>query len=250
MLYINGLKKRGTTMRRLKKGVTRFSVCLVMLALISCSSIEGTRNKSYTYRTNPTGNKITTLAIAPIEDTSEFPFLSESIERELATSISREAPGIGLIGSGEFRKKLFDKDNIKIYTEWYTEYKTTRYLDFKRVKQFSDDLDVDYVLVIRSIHLDREKIRAVDTGYSGMVSDANNVWRTKLKFIGELFDLENNSIAWQGIGYSENINSPKRGTDLFFVILEEKNPEVEEYLSEMVVSAVNGMATEMIDRNK
>ncbi|MGE4545401.1 MAG: hypothetical protein AB7D06_14965 [Pedobacter sp.] len=216
-------------------------ICLVS----SCTSIEGTRNKSYTHRNSGSCDKMTKVAILPIEETSKFPLLPELLEQRINQELVSVYPGIQIIDPPEFGYELQQHNKLESFSSWYMSYKTTKYIDFNKLNEAVECLGTDYLLSIRSLDIDREKIHAVDAGYSGMVSDANNVYRTNLKFIGELIDIRQQKIVWQGIGYSENINSPRRPLDLFFIIKNQKNPEIESFLNELVSVAAKGFVSEM-----
>ncbi|MGE4543715.1 MAG: hypothetical protein AB7D06_06380 [Pedobacter sp.] len=213
-----------------------------------CASIEGTRNKSYTYKQNAPYKNFSKIAIFPIEESSKFPSLPDLLEKKVCDELMVAVPGLQVLNSPAFSFALHQNGKLESFSSWYTTYKTTRYLDYNRLNEVTDSLDVQYLLSIRSLDIDREKIHAVDSGYSGMVSDANNVYRTNFKFIGELIDIQNRKIVWQGIGYSENINSPKRPLDLFFIIKNQKNPEIDTFLGEMVKVAAKGFVVEMTKR--
>lgn len=219
---------------------------VILTCLVSaCASIEGTRNKSYTYRNVGSCEKITKVAILPIDEMSKFPLLPELLEQRINEELVLAYPGIQIVESPLFGYELQQHDKLESFSSWYMSYKTTKYLDFNKLNEAVGCLGANYLLSIRSLDIDREKIHAVDAGYSGMVSDANNVYRTNLKFIGELIDIRQRKIVWQGIGYSENINSPRRPLDLFFIIKNQKNPEIESFLDELVSVAAKGFVGEM-----
>lgn len=217
----------------------------IMTILTSCGSIEGTRNKSYTYRKMTSSVKIDKLAMIPIEDTSKYPYLHEMIERNVVESLLSKSPQSKIFTSKEFSHYLYQNGSLEDFSNWYNGYKVTKYMDASKLRLLIDNLDVNYLLFVRSINIDREKIRAADTGYYGMVSDADNVWRINLRFIGELVNLENGKIVWQGVGFSEDINSPTQ-QDYFFVIKNELMPEIEEILPKMVAIAADGFTNEML----
>lgn len=97
-------------------------------------------------------------------------------------------------------------------------------------------------LMVRAVHLDREQIRAVDVGRSGTVSDANNVWRSRLRFDVELVDARTMAPVWRGVGSAENIDSPRRDVDFGVVVVQQRNPELETFVPEMLEAAAAGVA--------
>ncbi len=225
----------------------RALLALAILGFLAggCASIEGTRNKSFTHRQNVPYKNLSKVAIFPIEEMSKFPLLPDILEQKVSEELMVAVPGIQVLNSPKFSYALHQSGKLESFSSWYTTYKTTKYIDYDRLSEAVDSQDVQYLLSIRSLDIDREKINAVDAGYTGMVSDANNVYRTNLKFIGELIDIQNRKIVWQGIGYSENINSPRRPLDLFFIIKNQKNPEIETFLNELVTVAAKGFVGEM-----
>ena len=233
--------------------MSRFLMILLTISSLlfcSCASIEGTRNKSYTYKNNGNHGKIDNLAILPIEETSKFPMLPDMLEQKISDELRLKYPNIKIISSSELNNELHKSNNQEIFSSWYANYKATKYIDFDKLNAVTSTTSTKYIVSIRSLNVDREKIRGVDTGYSGMVSDANNVLRTNFKFIGELIDLKQRKIIWQGIGYAENINSPRRDLDLFLIILNDRNPEVEAFLGELVSVAAKGFVNEMTKASK
>jgi hypothetical protein len=54
------------------------SIWLMMMC--SGASVEGPRDKSYTYKNNRSYGNINNIAILPIEETSKFPMLSDMLE--------------------------------------------------------------------------------------------------------------------------------------------------------------------------
>jgi len=228
----------------------KLCLCLMFVVVLSsCSSVEGTRNKSYTYRSlgRPVG--IQSLAIIPIEDTSKYPFLNEMIERNIVENLRFKSPITKIVPSNEFSHYLYENDCLENFASWYNGYKVTKFFDAKKLTPLLENIDANYLLFVRSVNIDREKIRAIDTGYSGWVSDSNNVWRINLKFIGELVDVKAGRIVWQGVGFSEDVNSPK-DKDYILVIKHEKMPEIKEVLPKMVSIAADGFTNEMLGIRK
>lgn len=227
---------------------------ILLLTLIwlfcSCASIEGTRNRSYTYKNNGNHRKVENLAILPIEETSKFPMLPDMLEGRIINELRIRHPNIKIFSSSELVNELHKNNNLEKFSSWYAGYRTTKFLEFDKLTDIFKTIPVEQIISIRSVTIDRERIRGTDTGYVGMVSDSNNVYRTNLKFIGELIDLKQRKSVWQGLGYAENINSPRRDLDLLLVIKNFKNPEIEEFLGEMVSVAANGFVGEMMKAKK
>ncbi|OHD62350.1 MAG: hypothetical protein A2101_02455 [Spirochaetes bacterium GWF2_52_7] len=220
-------------------------IIITAFVLSGCASIEGTRNKSYTYKNKGDHGNVDSLAILPIEETSKFPMLPDMLEQKISDNLRLKYPRIKITGSSKLTNELHKSNKLEMFSSWYTGYKATKFIDFEKLNIVTENIPVDYLVSIRSVDVDREKIRGSDTGYAGMVSDTYNVYRTNLKFIGELIDLRQKKIVWQGIGYAENINSPSRDLDLFLVIYNSRNPEIEEFLGELVAVAAQGFVNEM-----
>lgn len=221
------------------------SLIILMLFGTGCASLEGTRNKSYTYKGGGSGEKLSKVVILPIEEMSKMPQLPDMLEEKITEELKLAIPSVNIINSPQLSYALQKKGKLETFSTWYSSYKTTKFVDHDRLGEVFEGIDAQFILSIRSLNIDREKIHAVDSGYHGMVSDATNVYRTNLKFIGELIDAKNKKIVWQGIGYSENISSPRRPIDLFFVIFNQKNPEVETFLSELITVASKGFVEQM-----
>jgi hypothetical protein len=121
----------------------------------------------------------------------------------------------------------------------------TSVVDQQPLAAFRKAIGTTYALLVRSLYLSRERIRAGDSGYSGFVSDANNVWRTDLKISAELLDLESGQVVWKGVGHAEDINSPRKPLDYGVVIVNQRNPEVIEYVDRLVDVATDGLARQL-----
>jgi hypothetical protein len=223
----------------------RFIAFLVLLGLTSCASIEGTRDKSLTLKRNQLTTNITSIAMLPIKENAVQAGLSTKMESSLYFSLLSNLQGVNIIGVEDFRKVVSQSDAIEKFGQWLAGYEATSIINGKLLGEIRETIGTDYFLLVRSISLTREKIRGVDTGYSGMVSDAKNVYRSDLKIYVELIDLVNGQMAWQGVGHAENINSPRKDLDLILVIHHEKEPGITAFLDEMIKTATAGVAREL-----
>ncbi|WP_136799688.1 hypothetical protein [Desulfosediminicola ganghwensis] len=217
-----------------------FVLVLVAFIVTSCASIEGLRDKSYTMVDAHSGID-GVVAILPVKETAEMPGLSGTIEAALAKSLKTLNPATGIVESGEFKTLIVKNNLVDEYVEWKSAYDTLKAISVPPLREFSKKTGARYFLLIPSVHLSREKIRGVDTGYTGWVSDTNNVWRTNLIVLGELVDSQTGTVIWRGVGKAEYINSPRRDLDLGLVITHQRNPEIHEYLPQMVEVAAKGI---------
>jgi|GEM_PF-1148927 hypothetical protein len=215
------------------------------LLICGCGSIEGTRNKSFTAHEPNIKCNIESLAIMPVMENAVMPGLSIQLEKALYENIRSKLPNTRIIDTQTFSSRLAKNDLISDFGKWKSGYEATSILDPRPLLSFSNATDTEYFLLVRSTHLSREKIRAVDTGYSGWVSDAKNVWRTDLKVSAELINAKTGSVVWQGFGCAENVNSPRKDIDLFLVIVQQKNPEVKSFAPEMIQVAADGIASQL-----
>jgi hypothetical protein len=223
----------------------RVSLIIVLIIFSGCGSIEGTRNKSLTISSLAINQNIESLAILPVKENAVMPGLSNQIEKELYSCLCAKLPNARVIDARIFGFRLATNDLISDFGKWKAGYEASSVLDVRPLLSFSRATDARYFLLVRSTHLSREKIRAVDTGYSGWVSDAKNVWRTDLKVSAELIDAESGRVVWEGFGSAENINSPRKDIDLGLVIVHQINPEVKSFAPEMVRVAAEGIATQI-----
>jgi hypothetical protein len=96
--------------------------------------------------------------------------------------------------------------------------------------------------MVTKVNLSREKMKAIDTGYSGWVNDADNVWRTDLRVFAQIIDTESGTATWKGVGHAENVHSPKRiGHSDSWIVWNAKNPEIDQYVGPMIKMAVDGL---------
>jgi hypothetical protein len=70
-----------------------------------------------------------------------------------------------------------------------------------------------------------------------------------LKILSEIIDTENAKIVWKGIGFAEDIKTSKT-IDAGLFSYNARNPEIEEFIDNMVRVAVNGLISEISNRQK
>ncbi len=216
---------------------------LSILLLASCGSIEGLRDKSGTISNQgfETSN-IESLAILPIKNNFPIVGLSETLEVELAKTLQAQLPAVKIISANDFKSRIIEQSLISDYSQWRTVYDEMNIISYPHLKKWSQTLETQYYLIVNKAYLSREKMNGVDTGYSGWVADASNVWRTDLRLIAQVIDTASGKVVWEGVGHSENVHSPRRiGSNTGFITWNEKNPEMDQYLKPMIKMAVDGL---------
>lgn len=221
-------------------------VLCLLLALTGCASIEGTRDKSLTLNKSQLTKPIASVAILPIKENAVYVGLSSKIENDLYYSLVSQLRGVDVLNGQKLKYLLEKGDMVDAYSLWLSGYDSTSILNKQKLAEIGPELNVDYFLLVRSVSLTREKIRGVDTGMTGMVSDAKNVYRSDLKIYAELIDVYNGVVVWKGVGHSENINSPRKDLDLILIIKHEIEPGVQAVVDELVKVATSGMANELM----
>lgn len=218
-------------------------VVLVSLFLSSCSSVAGLRDKSYTMDNQGLQPiAIESLTILPIKDDSAVLGLSENLEAELSKAFQVQLPRVKIVSADSFRARIAENDLINEYAQWKSAYDQTKMFSLRPLKKWSQIVETRYFLMVTKVLLSREKMKAVDTGYSGWVNDAENVWRTDLKVFAQVIDIESGTVTWKGVGHAENVHSPKRiGHNDSWITWNAKNPEMEQYIRPMVKMAVDGL---------
>jgi hypothetical protein len=176
-----------------------------LLILASCASIEGTRDKSHTSYRAGLGASIESLAILPVPNTAASPGLSAQLGDALTGALREHFSQAKVVSPAEFTTMLAATNDVERFGQWKAAYEQTSILAPRPVADFARCVGVRYLLMVRSIYLDREKIRAVDAGYSGWVSDAKNVWRARLRFTVEVLDANVGKVVWSGTGEAENV---------------------------------------------
>lgn len=229
----------------MKRHIGVVMAAFLLTALFGCTHIEGTRDKSSTTQRFSALGKIDSIAILPIKNDVGMLGLSSKIEAALQQSLQMAFPSARIVDVQAVGSKLAGRDLISTYGLWRASYDSTSILDPRPLQALNQATDARYFLLVHAPYLARERVRASDTGYSGLVNDANNVWRSDLKLSVELIDTQLNKVVWKGNGHSEHIHSPKKGTDLFFVIINDRNAEMSEYIGQMVATAANGVARQI-----
>jgi hypothetical protein len=223
---------------------------LLTVVLTSCASIEGTRDKSRTMRRSLDGAEIETVAVLPIAEDAAFPGLSIQLADAIAEALRVNFPAATVITADEFGTSLARYKFVAHFGRWKAAYHETSILDPGPLRFYAEASSARYFLLVRSISLNREKIRAVDSGRNGWVSDAKNVWRARLRCIAELIDTQTGRIAWRGVGEAENINSPRKDLDFGLVIQHQRNPDLDHFVPEMIDIAAKGVARQIASGNR
>jgi PDZ domain len=214
-------------------------------ALLGCAHIEGTRDKSSTSQRLATLGSIDSIAILPIKDDAGLPGLASKIETALTSSVQAQFPRAQILDAQAVGAKLTEHATVATYGQWRAGYEFTGMIDPASFEPTASAIGTRYLLAVHAPHLTREKIRGSDTGYSGTVNDANNVWRTDLDVPADLIDTQSKQVIWKGNGHAEHIHSPHKSRDYFFVIVNDKNPNIPEYVDEMIASAAKGLARQI-----
>jgi hypothetical protein len=217
-------------------------VVLVLLFLSSCSSVAGLRDKSYTIDNHDLqANAMESLTILPIKDDSAVLGLSGGLEAELSKAIHVQMPQVKIVNADAFRSRIAENDLINEYAQWKSAYDETKMLSLRPLKKWSQIVETRYFLMVVKVHLSREKMTAIDTGYSGWVNNASNVWRTDLRLFAQVIDVESGTVTWKGVGHAENVHSPKRIGNDGWITWNAKNPETDQYIRPMIKVAVDGL---------
>lgn len=220
---------------------------IAVLGLFACASIEGTFDHSATSLRRPMPEVgLDSLAILPIRPSADADGMAERLAASLERALSREFPGAHVVGSDQFAQALAAKPGyLQYFANWRNVYEQTAVLEAKPLPRIAAAVGARFFLNVRATDLEREKIRATDTGRTGWVSNASQVWRTRLKILAELIDTRTGSVVWRGTGAAENINSPRKDIDLGLMIVHQRNPEVDTFLEEMFDTAAEGTARQI-----
>jgi hypothetical protein len=239
---MRGKIKEGTHM------CAKITLALFLLLIVTgCASIEGQRDKSMT--TGGTGIEANeSIAVLPIKENPALPNLSSQIEMYLPLSIHEKLRYASVLNPGTFISNLKNTDLVSAFGQWKSTYEATSILDPKVTNNLSRGTKARYFLLVHGAHLSRERIRGVDTGYSGWVKNADNVWRTDLKVAAELIDMQEGKVVWKGVGWAEHIDSMRRDVNIigpYVTLSPETVQETSKYVSPMVKIACDGIGTEL-----
>lgn len=220
-------------------------IVLVLSLLLSCTSFNETRNKSYTVdRQGIQRGTIESITILPIKDASSIFGLSEELEGELSKSFRNELPQGRIIAASAFRSQIAERNLITEYSQWRLAFDETKIISLPQLKKWSQMLGTRYFLLVGKVFLAREKVNAHDVKFSGWTNDTSNFWRTDLKIYAQIIDSESGTAIWKGVGHAENVLNPKqfgnRHSDPL-IIWTERTPAIEEYIKPMIKVAVDGL---------
>lgn len=218
---------------------------LFVISIAGCASIEGLRDKSMTTMCTGSG-KIGSVAVLPIKESPAVANLSSWLEMYMPLALRENLPGTSVIDSGTLVTRLTAKNLITDYSQWKVTYEATSVIDPKSTAALAHCVNARYFLLVNGIHLARERIRAVDSGYTGWVKNADHVWRTDLKIAVEVIDMEKGKSVWKGVGWAENIDSIARDIDMGLVVQHRGMvPEISKTALPMARTAANGIAAEL-----
>jgi hypothetical protein len=221
--------------------IKNIHIVLVLFILTSCS-VAGVRDKSHTIANNGLQtNMIQSLTILPIKDDSAVLGLSDRLETELLKVIQAKLPAARIVSADDFRSRMSENDLINEYAQWKSALDETKIISLRPLWKWAQLFKSRYFLSVK-VNLSREKITGADTGYSGFVNDASNVWRTDLKLFTQVIDAKSGTAIWKGVGHAEDVYSPKRigGSDTW-IRWNAKTPNMDEYIGPLIKTAVDGL---------
>jgi len=213
--------------------------------LCGCASIERTRDKSDTLVRAVRSDQLDSVAILPIKEYAVAEGLSTQIEAALQQGISKNLPSTKTVDPTTFSSLLGRAGLMQSYAQWLSTYEATSYIEPQPLVSFANATSARYFLLVPSLYLNREKTTGAATGYTGMVSDANNVWRTDLTASAVLIDTHTATVVWRGTGYAENISSKKKDVDLGLVIINRRSPEITDRLGELIQTMADGIGKQI-----
>lgn len=111
--------------------------------------------------------------------------LNVQLGEALASAFSGD-PTVRVLDPRGVMAALSKHEIVQSFSRWRSAYVQTLFLDRPSLSGYRLAVGTRYLLLIRDVDLDREKIRAIDSGRGGFVSDANNVWRTTLRVRADL----------------------------------------------------------------
>lgn len=209
------------------------------LFIFGCASGSKLQEKSYTI--NSLSTEINgAIAIVPIKEVPAMPGLADRVEVSMQKSLNSKLSKVPVVDVDTFKSRIAKKSLEAEFGQWKAAYDSTKILSAGPMKSFSNAVEARYFLLVPSIYLTREPISVHEAGFTGVYIEGQAFWRSDLKVLAELLDTETAKIVWKGVGHAQNIHAPTRYQ--FFVRWDEKNPELEEYISPMIKAAVDGIA--------
>jgi hypothetical protein len=226
-------------------GKTIAMITFFLLSVSACTSIEGTRDKSQTFFRTNFSTPIERIAILPLANSAASPQLSAQLGHAVTSALQAEFSQARVVSPSDFSAALSQHNAVEIYSQWKVAYEQTSILNPQPLATFAKAAGAQHFLMVRAISLDREKVRAVDTGRSGVVHDAWNVWRARLRFTAEVLDASSGTVVWSGMGEAEDVKSPRRDLDLGLVVLQKGVADLDTYLPEMCQVAATGLVRQL-----
>jgi len=219
---------------------------MIACLLISVSAcIEGTRDKSQTFYRPHFSTPIDRIAILPLPNSAASPQLSAQLGQALTSALQAEFSQARVVSPSDVSVALVQHNVVELYSQWKVAYEHTSILIPQPLATFAKTIGAQHFFMVRAISLDREKVRAVDTGRSGVVHDAWNVWRARLRFTAEVLDASSGTVVWSGMGEAEDVKSPRRDLHLGLVVLQQRVADLDTYLPEMCRVAATGLVRQL-----
>lgn len=220
-------------------------LCVLIGFLGGCASVEGLRDKSATIAIQRTGG-LESIAVLPIRENLDVAGLSSLVETYMPMMFHEGLRGVAVVDPNTVTSRMIKDDKLNMYAGWRSAYETTSVMQPNIVRDLGGSVGVKHFLFVHGVSISRERIRAVDTGYSGWVKNSYHVWRTNLKITAELINIKDGRQVWKGVGWAENIDSVRRDINLGLIIAHpETVPEISHAIKPMVQTAIHGIITQI-----
>lgn len=228
--------------------VLRCAVAVLTVIVAGCGSVEGTRDKSVTALRSISAERLDSVAVLPIKESAAMDGLSNQIAAALRRSLAKSIPAVKVVDAQTFSASLAQAGLVQSYRQWVSGYEAISIPDAQQLRQFGKAAGAHFFLLVPSVYINREKVEAAATGYSGFVADASNVWRTDLRASAVLIDSSNGSVVWRGTAHAENISSKTRNLDLGVVIFNTRSPEISDSIGQLIQTLADGLSSQIAGR--
>jgi hypothetical protein len=217
---------------------------LLLLALTGC--IEGTYDHSKTLDYQNADMGAPTIAVATIPESAALEGLSKTLTAALVFELESKLTSSHVQGPNKLNESLVSNDVLEDFSRWRSTYRQTGVLPHQS-PAFKKAINTRYLLLPIDTYVDREKITGADAECPSICFyDRDNIWRTRLKVLIELIDLEKNTVIWRGLGEARHIQDGGPSFDWRIVqYIPGKGPEVETLAGRMINIVAQGIAREI-----
>jgi hypothetical protein len=221
---------------------------LFLVVLAACHGVVATHDHSRTIESESFKGGPPTIVVATIPEFAAVNRLSKNLSTALVEALQRKFEPAQVHGPDKLKASLLSNEVVDEFARWRSAYRQTGVLDPKLLATIKKAITQRYLLLPLDTYVDREKISFKETECKGACwYNPDNIWRTKLKMLVDLIDMDTGAVVWRGVGEARHIQDGGRTLDFGLVlIIPGKGEDVETLVEGKMIRVVaQGIAREL-----